>query len=396
MKRNEPPPSIERWDSVARADRSQWDAMAGDCVLNGYGWLRTLEECRVPRVRHLYFVARGPDGLEGAIVAELQEPGQAGTTVDDLLFNRTVGLARALHASVLPALVCGRHIGYTGPLVLRPGLSARARDDVERRLLDAVDAAAAEQRWSVLFHDVPRRDPALGRQLAGRGYRRTSESPVACLPIAWDSFAGYIGHLRQSHPRTAGNIRGERNAARRHRLVVEPVVDPAAEAGALHALFDAHNQRLNRRPFPYRADLLSRLKHHLGERALIRVARIDGRIGGVSVEVGSAATAHFLKVGIDPTIGRNAALFANLCYNVPIEDATAAGRKMIYYGRLLYEFKARRGCLLVDADIYLRCANGLRHRLLGPVLDLRSRRMDARTAALPQLPDATESATSGR
>lgn len=391
----ESPPSIERWDSISRADRSQWDAMAADCVLYGYGWLRTLEECRVPVPQHLYFVARGPDGLQGAIVAELQESGQPGITVDDLLFNRTAPLARALRASVLPALVCGRHIGYASPILLRPGLPARTRDDVERRLLDAVDDAAAEHRWSVLFHDVPRRHSPLGRALAGRGYLRSSESPVACLPIAWDSFAGYLRHLRQSHPRTAGNIRSERNSARRHGLAVESMADPSAEAGALHALLEAHNLRLNRRPFPYRADLLCRIKQHLGDRALIRVARIDGRVGGVSVEVGGAATVHCLKVGIDPTIGRSAALFANLCYNVPIEDSTASGQKLIHYGRLLYEFKARRGCVLVDADIYLRCASGLRHRLLGPVFDLRSRRMDARTATLPRLPDTIKSPAEG-
>jgi predicted N-acyltransferase len=388
-------PTVEQWDSVACVGRDPWDALAGTRVLHSWGWLRTLEESSTTGARHLYFVARGNSGLLGAIVARVQDRGQAGSTADNFLFNRGAALAGRLRAGVLPALVCGAQMGHASPMLLRSGLSAAERDVVRRALLAAVDQIASANGWSVLFRELPRRGSQLAAELATRGHLRTPELPVACLPIAWTSFGGYLAHLGPAHRWMARNVRRELRAARRHGLVVEAVADPGPAARRLHDLLDAHQRRLNDLPFPFDVCFLSRLRSHLGERALIYVARIAGGIAGVAVGVAGGTAVHMLKVGIDPVAGREAGVLANLCYNRPIEDATAAGRERIYYGRLLYGYKARRGCALIDADAFLRCHGRLHQHLLRPALDLRARRMAARTAGLPRLPDAAEGAADG-
>jgi len=380
--------AIEQWDSIARADPGQWDRMAGARVLHSHGWLRALEESSLVRGRHVYFVARGGDGLLGAIATRLQVRGQAGRTLDHLLFNRGATLARHLGASPLPALVGGTQVGYANPIALHPGLSAAERGAVRRELLACVERTAAENGWSVCLRDLPRDGSPLAQALADRDYLRTPEMPVACLPITWDSFAGYLAQLKASHRWSAKNVRREMNAARRHGLVIEAIGGASFDPEPLHALLDAHHFRRNREPFPYDPGLLQRTKSYLGDRAMIHVARIGGRLGGVSLGVGDADAVHRLKVGVDPGVGREASLFANLCYNCPIETLTATGCRRIYYGRLLYDFKVRRGCTLIDADLYVNCRNRMRRSMLVALLEIRSRRVAARTAGLPRLVEA--------
>ena len=384
--------AIEQWDSITRADPGQWDRMAGARVLHSHGWLRALEESALVRRRHVYFVARGGDELLGAILTRLQLRGQAGVTLDHTLFNRAATLARHLRASPLPALVAGTQVGYASPLVLHPGLSAAERGAVRQELLASVERTAAENGWSVCLRDLPHDGSPLAQALADRGYLRTPEMPVACLPITWDSFTGYLAHLNASHRWSAKNVRRELNAARRHGLVIEAIAGASFDPQPLHALLDAHHFRRNREPFPYDAGLLPRIKSYLGDRAIIHVARVGGRVGGVSVGVADADAMHRLKVGVDPAVGREASLFANLCYNHPIERLTGTGCRRIYYGRLLYDFKIRRGCTLIDADLYVNCRNRMRRSMLVALLEIRSRRVAARTAGLPRLVDAADDA----
>jgi predicted N-acyltransferase len=376
---------IQHSDSIARVDPGEWDRMASGRVLHSWGWLRALEAASPRAWRWLYFAARSGDGLLGAVVARLQEPGQAGATLDELLYNDAAPLARRIGASLLPALVCGAPMGLASPLVLRADLDAAARAAVCRGLLAAIEQAAADNGWSVVFRDVVRASRTLAPLLASRGYVPSAELPVACLPITWDRFDGYVAQLRATHRWAARNVRRELAAASRHALVIEALARPGEHEAVLHRLLDEHYRRRNARPFPRDSSFLNAVKSNLGDRAVVYAARVAGRIAGVALGLADANAVHMLTVGVEPDAGRHAALFGNLCYNRPIADATARGCARIYYGRMLYEYKMRRGCALVDSDIYIRIAGRIRPHLLPALFRYRSRRMEARTAALPRV-----------
>jgi uncharacterized short protein YbdD (DUF466 family) len=251
-----------------------------------------------------------------------------------------------------------------------------------------VERTCAERGWSLCLRSVARgasddaSPPAAGVDL-GR-YARTSEAPMACLDVAWDSFDGYLRHLKRTHPHTAKNIRNECNRARREGVVIERWRDTDVDPARLHALLDAHNRRRNDAAFAFDASLAPRLLDVLGDRALIDVARVGAQVIGVTIGVRDDERAHQLFVGLDTGVRARASLLANLCYNEPIRKLTESGIRRIYYGQLLYEFKALRGCTLIDSDLLLRPRGVLRRQLLRPLFRLRARVLDPRTARFPR------------
>jgi predicted N-acyltransferase len=220
--------------------------------------------------------------------------------------------------------------------------------------------------------------------LANRGYIRGSELPTACLELdpGWHSFADFRRHLKKSHPQTAKHINGELNRAKRAGLVIERLDEPAPYRERLHRLVDAHYVRLNRQPFPFRAEFFDQLKARLGERAVIYVARIGAELVGVQMELRGGDEVILPMIGINHDSGRAGAAYSNIGYNRPIEDSTAAGHRRIYFGKMVYDVKARRGCCCVETDFYLRAWSGFQEQALRALCVLRSWRNDSMSAAL--------------
>ncbi len=375
--------SIEQVDSLTHVDASEWDQLAGQSVVASYGWLRTIEETRRTTDSCRYILARTSAGLVGAAACRIEEDPR-NSVLNRMLFGRLAKAAQRLHLSALPCLVCGTEVGIVEPVLVRPGATAEERKHVTATLVGAIEETARNKGWAICFRQVRRVMSPIVEVLTKRGYLRGSELPTACLELdpGWHSFADFRRHLKKTHPSTAKNIKQELNHAKRAGLVIEQLDEPAPYRERLHGLMDAHNVRLNRQPFPYRAEFFDQLKARLGDRAGIYVARIGAELVGTTVELRGGDEVFLAMVGINHDSGRAGAAYFNLNYNRTIEDSIAAGHRRIYFGKMVYDAKARRGCCCVETDSYLRVWSRFQEQVLRALWPLRSWRHDSMSAAL--------------
>jgi predicted N-acyltransferase len=282
--------------------------------------------------------------------------------------------------------VCGTEVGVGEPVLVRASATAEECKHVTATLVRAIEETAREKGWAICFRQVRRVMSPIVEVLTKRGYLRGSELPTACLELdpGWHSFADFRRHLKKAHPRTAKNIKGELNCAKRAGLVIEQLDEPAPYRERLHRLMDAHYVRLNRQPFPFRPEFFDQLKARLGDRAVIYVARIGAELVGAQVELQGGDEVILPMIGINHDSGRAGAVYFNLGYNRPIEDSIAARHRRIYLGKMVYDAKARRGCCCVEIDSYLRVWSGFQERALRALWPLRSWRNDSISAALRQ------------
>jgi len=379
--------SIEQVKSVVEVGASEWDRLAGRSVLASYGWLRTLEENFASPVSFRYILARGAAGLVGAVVCQVQEdPASDRLNLDGLLFGRFAKAARRLRLTALPALVCGTGIGVGEPVLVRGDTPAGERERLTADLVQAVEQTARDHGWTVCFRGVVEANTPIVEALAKRGYLRSREFPAACLELAagWRSFADFRRHLRKTHPRTAKSLSREINLGRRHGLVIEQLEEPARYREHLHRLMNSHSLRLNRKPFPYRPEFFEELKTRLEGRAVIYLARIGEEPIGALVTLRDDDAVYLPMIGIDPDRSRASAAYFNLGYNRPIQDSIAAGHRRMFFGRMLYDVKARRGCGRIELNLYVRGRSLFQELALRPLFASRSRMINYLTAALPR------------
>jgi len=375
--------SIEQVGSLAQVDASQWDELAGPSVIAGYGWLRTLEETGLSTEFPRYFLARSGARLVGAVACSVEQETDS-SRLNRVLFGRLVKAAQYLRLSVVPCLMCGAEVGAAEPVLVRAGATAEERQRITAALVGAIEETGREKGWAICFRQVRRARSPIAEVLTNHGYLRGSELPTACLELdpGWRSFADFRRHLKKLHPQTAKSIRGELSRAKRAGLVIDQLEEPAPYRERLHRLMDAHFVRLGGKPFPFRAEFFDQLKLRLGDRAGIYIARIGAELVGALVVLCGGDEVMLPMIGINPDSGRKAAAYFNLGYNRPIEDSIAAGHRRIYFGRLVYDAKARRGCAGVESDFYLRVWRGFQERTLRALWPLRSWRNDRLSAAL--------------
>jgi len=376
--------SIEQVDSIAEVDASEWDRLAGRHVLASHAWLRTHEECAAHPVRCRYVLARDSAGLLAAAAGWVQEKTDGVIDLDHVLYGRGAKLAQRLGLSALPALVCGTRMGAAGPLLVRDDVPASERARLMDALAEAVERIARENGWNVCFREVACVNLPAMEALGCRGYLNSREMPTACLDIHWSSFAEFRRELRRQHPATAKNMSREISRGRRNGVVIEQIEDPGRYGDRLHALMNSHYLRLNGIPFPYGPRFFEQLKSSLGARAVISVARIEDEVIGVLVGLRDDREIHLPMIGIDLERSRAGSVYFNLGYNRPIQDSIAAGDRKVYFGKLLYRLKARRGCTALYGNLYLRVWNRRQAALLRPLFAYRSRKIDALSAAIPR------------
>lgn len=383
--------SVEVVNSIAQVNVAEWDGMAGDNVLASYGLLHVLESTRVTAHRSRYFLARGRNGLVGVIASHVDESAYpngsipaGGHRVDRMIAGKFATAARYSGVVSLPCLMCGTPIGTDEPISIREGASAEEQKIIATALVEAVEQTARREHWTVCFRQMRRSESALRTVLTERGYLRGAELPTAYLEIGadWTSLLDYRRFVKLTHPSTAKNIPGEINLGKKVGLVIEQLAKPGEKAGILHRLMNEHNLRHNSTPFAFQPTFFEHLETLLGDRAPVYVARIGEQIIGVQVTFRQRNELLAWMVGIDPESGRTAATYFNLGYNRLIERAIADGCRRIYFGPLMWEVKARRGCTSLDMDFFFRTRNPLQKMLLGPLFQVRSKRNDSLSAQL--------------
>jgi predicted N-acyltransferase len=383
--------SVEQVTRIADIHSAEWDRLAGASVPVSHGLLRTIEETNITGHAARYFLARRNMELVGAIVCHIEEDSNAegaipigGHRLDRMMLGRLAAFGRTSRVVTLPCLMCGTQMGTCDPLIVRHGTSGAESARIAKALVDAIERTAERKDWTVCFRQVRREGSPLEAALTKRGYLRGAELPTACLELdpAWQCFGDYRQHLKKSHPHTAKTIQGEMNRKTKIGLTIEQIDDPTPHQETFHGLMEAHNVSHNGKPWPFRAEFFERLKERLGERAAIFGAKLDGQWVGVAVSVQGAAEVVGSMIGIDREANRGAAVYFNLAYNHLIEQSIAARRHRIYYGPLLWDLKARRGCRPLETDFYLKGNSRLQQLILRPLVSVRTKKHNAISAPL--------------
>jgi hypothetical protein len=110
----------------------------------------------------------------------------------------------------------------------------------------------------------------------------------------------------------------------------------------------------------------------MGDEAELVVARDATRLLGVNFGLRSAGLSRSLMIGIEPEVGHEAAVYFVLM-NRCIERAIECRDRRLYFGKMVYDVKLRRGCSLAHSTIWLRAPSGLRRGVLVGFNRLRTR-----------------------
>jgi len=360
-----PGPSVRAVGSIADIDPSDWDALVPDNAMCSHGWLRTVEETCDVALRPTYFVIEEARRLRAATWCYRLPATKTVLTIDDLMFGRARGVANALGLTFLPAVLCRPMAGYEGHVLVHPAVDAASAASMGRALVDALEALASSDGTGLAFSCLTDRQAGLLDLLAERGYRRTLQFPVSYLDVRWDSFSGYLEHVKSRSRGTAGSIRSEINRARKAEVVVERLHDPAPSEARLIDLASGQMRRTAGRPFPFRAGFFTSLARNLGEGAHVYAAFKEGSLTGFSLMLERGGVAHVPFIGLDPGRSKQDPSYFLLAYDRPIMDAIAQGFSRVHFGEALYEFKRRRGCSTFGTWCCYRASSPARHLLVG-------------------------------
>jgi len=93
----------------------------------------------------------------------------------------------------------------------------------------------------------------------------------------------------------------------------------------------------------FQRTFLKELNKNLGEDVVIYVSFKDDIITGARILLKNK-TGYVSMVGVDHEALGNDYTYFNICFYKPITDAIANKMTKLYFGREMYESKARRGC----------------------------------------------------
>jgi predicted N-acyltransferase len=362
-------------ESIAEIGPREWDELAQGDIPASHGWLRLVEETALTPLRCRCLLAREGSTLQAAIFFWRQDRSDKQTSLDVILYGRLSRLSGLLGLTVLPAFVAGQISGWQRTILFRDDLSEDDRRGLLSRMLPLLETAASSVRHTLCFRGITPDNTEMAEEFSLRNYLCTPDLPVCYLDIEWQAFDDYLRSLRKCHPRTEKNIRHEINLFNRSGVTIDRLDDPAGVCNRLHAVVDVHYRRLNGRPFPFRPEFFVELKSRLGDKALVYTARRKDKIIGVLVMLRNDTEAFLPIIGIDTEDVRKDSIYFNLAFNRPIREAIEAGLDRIWFGRLVYSTKIRRGCRLSDVNLYLRTGSGIGGLWLRTLLAGRSWRM---------------------
>lgn len=327
--------AVESVDEIAP---DAWDAVTAEASFFAcHRWQRFLEERLTASVRYLLW----HDG-DGRLVAAL--PTYAGGP--DVM-SRPFTLTHVIHAEAgVPAglsVLGGSAYGYQNDgLLIRPDVPSRERAALARAMVGEFRSLARSLGADhTAFLCVPR---ARLDELTAAGYGHPSAgllSTVATLELSSPTFDGYLRSL-SAHRRT--EVGRERRIFRDSGLSWGPADVPGDfdEIARLIVATYEHHGYPPIDPAVIHGNLEAQARL-FGEDTLVLVCRDEGRlVGAVSGFVhGSQWIVPWL--GLDYEVARKTALYFNLGYYLPIEQAARRGGSRIDFGVNALHAKVLRG-----------------------------------------------------
>jgi len=366
-------------NTIEEVERAAWDGLAGHHVGTMHGWLAITEKSSILPRQHFYLIGEDERGLAGGISCVMEDT-EHWLSLDRILFGEVDVVMKAIGASTMPALVCGPDMGAGEAVLVRADADREEQRRIATSLVRAAEELARERGWSLCFRNVRISGSVTAEVLQDLRFPRTAEIPTTQLDLPAGGFRDYRLALRRVHPSTERNISAEINKGKRWGLEIRQVEHPGELRMELHQVMERHYQRLNRRPFPYGPEFFQELEDRLPGSAWVYGARLEGELIGAQIVLTHGGTAHLPMIGFDPVKGREASLYFNLCYNVPIAWCAESGYRSLCLGRTNYGVKVRQGCRLEGLDIYVRPHSWMSRRVCELLLPVRARMLERRVA----------------
>jgi predicted N-acyltransferase len=371
--------SLEVARSISEIDAKEWDGLTLGNPLASHGWLSCDEQTSLEPLDPSYVLVRREGRAVAAAACRRIERSRDLRGIDHMLLGAFAGPALRLGFSFCPALVCGERGGHAS-LFVADDLPAADREAARRRLLEALERQAQERSLPLCFPYVPESDVETRALLRERGYHAAETAALNVLSIEWDSFDGYVRHLRSLGRNAPRNVLQEVGRNRCAGVEIRSIEDPRPHQGRLHEIAEHHHRRHNRGPFAHRAEVFSRARELLGDDAILYGAFRGDRLTAfvLFLRHGGAATGRL--IGVDREAEGNDFTYFNLVYYHPIEVGIP-GVERVYYGTSMDDMKRRRGCRATPADLYYRAPGAARQLVLGPLFALRAARMRQKASA---------------
>ncbi len=363
----------QRLETISEIDSAEWDVLASDDSLASHRWLTLVEEQSQPPTRSLYFVVRDGRKIVGAAACQATYDVAESTSLDQMLYGKFAPLAHLAGLGATPALTVGSRFGISEPFLLDQSLSPGQREEVANELVRGILAESRQAGATVIVRNTTAVSP-VGSLLDAR-FQSSPEMPTTYLDIRWPTFAAFRFHLKKIHFATESAMRQQNNRASRGGLVIERISEASRIPEDVYGLLDKHYRRLNGVPLPFVEGFLERALDGAGDQALLIVARDGSKTLGAIFGLRHGGCSRCMLIGIDSEKGRDLAAYFVLL-NDAIARSIEAGDRRLYYGRLLYDVKLRRGCSLAHSTMWIRGRSPFQRALLRSFIRMRTRKIE--------------------
>ena len=201
--------NVEMHRTVLDVPGDRWDGLTSGAEFHlSRGWLAAMERHR--EGRPWYVTVEGGGGLLGGAVGhETRDSADSDrdslnrlTRIDHLIGASLPAGAEAPLHRIMPSVACGGWTLVNSTVLLDRGLDPAGRRAVTEDLLRGLSSAAESSgARSLGFPYVEERNQELCDLLEEHGFVGFPVGPHSALEIGWDSFEGYLGHLKSDRRR---------------------------------------------------------------------------------------------------------------------------------------------------------------------------------------------------
>jgi predicted N-acyltransferase len=340
-------------DGLAQIPESGWQELAFGHPAMRLEVLKAIEHSAHRQLNLQTFLLENDAGLAAAAICASVIARDAHNALDSLLFGRGKRAARILAVSTRPVLLFSPPLGNEAPVLLRktnPGERRRLLN----RLLDGIEAHAAERRLGISFLGVTGDEEMLTEALRDRRYLETEIQAMTFLDVEWRDFEGYVDYLRRRSKSAADTARRERNRNRDGGVQIRLVPGNSVDSLAFYTLVREHYRHKNDQDLQYGPRFLRQLIQALGDDFLVFEAERHGQRVAMLGVIRSGNVGWPSCFGIDLRNRPNDFTYFNLVYYHLADCAADLGLRTLLYGNGAYQAKLKRGCrLMVNRLFYL-------------------------------------------
>lgn len=345
---------------VADVPAQDWDALAASAsVPMGRAFWALLEDARINDFDYRYLVFRDDSGPAAIAVFY--------NVTTDIAIFATGALRTALQAvrRVFPGFLMMRMLECGTPVTISSPPYARREDVADEAVIAALDrvmlaVARRERHFMVIVRDFEPEQDGLRACYRRLGYHWIDSLPNTYLPVAWDSFDGYVESMR-SYFRSKLRKHRKRNEAAG--LGSELQRDFAAMADTLcRQWIVVHENASEFQREVLTPEFYRRLATDLDGRAMVLLFRQHGELIGHALLLHDGDMLRWLYLGRERAA--NDGLYLYVAQQV-VKTAIDLGARRIEMGLTTYDIKQDLGARMTPIHLALRAPSWWIHPFVG-------------------------------